>query len=300
MYVSNLWEQFILGLLEQDRGGGSGGSGTGNSSDTSDDDASTDTSDASTDDTDDSSESDEDLPPTKQQSPAKAFEQLVERYNGDTQALAEKLFRDNFKLRASNRLRSDEIKTLQTQIPRKGAIQLPKQEFATYQDYKKLGTPKQIRDTQTELTRIRDELTTSRQDNTLTKVAEVAGYNKAALAELGGKLTYEVREVDDAASGKKVAEAYVIEVETVNGQKVRKETPVKTYANDKWKVFLPSLTSGDGSSNGSNDTTGNRSEGRRFVRQAPAGSNNANANGSNGNKGVASGYLQRTYGKAKP
>lgn len=289
MYTSYLWQQFILGLLEQDRGGGSGGSSSDADTNASDDDA----ADVTDDTADDVTETDEDddEPVVKRQDPAKAFEQLLERYNGDTQALSERLFRDNFKLRASKRLQSEQITDLQKQLPRSGAKQLPKQEFAAYQDYKKLGTPKQIRETQAELARLRGELTEARQESTIANVAKVTGYNASALKELGGKLTYEVREIE--VDGAKRNEAFVVEVDTMNGQKVRKETPVKVYASEKWKVFLPSLTAGDGSTD---DTNGSeRANGKRFVRQATAGSTNSASN--NGNKGVASGYLQRAYGK---
>lgn len=297
MYVSDLWRLFLVELLEQDRGGGSGSGGSSADSDASEDDASDDN--AQDDDTDaDTEEDDAPLSGGKQQTPAKAFEQLLDRYNGDTQALAEKLFRDNFKLRAGRRLLNDQVTELQRQLPRKGAITLTRNDAQVYQDYKRLGTPKQLKDAQNELAQLRTELADSRQATTLSRVAQVTGYNQDALKELGGKLTYEVREVA-GADGAKVQEAFVVEVDTVNGQKVRKETPVTTYANEKWKIFLPSLTSGDGSqANGHGAGANGNANGdnRRFVRQASAGRTQTIVTGNAKPEGVADGYLQRAYG----
>lgn len=299
MYVTDLWRRFLVELLEADRGGGSGSSGSsGNDNDNSD--ADDDDVSNEQDDTADEQDDDSDLGDSgKQQSPAKAFTQLLDRYNGDTQALAEKLFRDNFKLRAGRRLMNEQITEMQRQLPRKGAVTLGRQDNQLFQDYKRLGTPKQLKDAQDELVRLRSQVADNQQATTLSRVAQVTGYNADALKELGGKLTYEVREVT-GTDGAKAEEAFVVEVDTVNGQKVRKETPVKTYASEKWKIFLPALTAGDGSNgSGGSGSQGVDSSGRKFVRQASAGNSRPIVTGNAKPEGVASGYLQRAYGTKK-
>jgi hypothetical protein len=121
-----------------------------------------------------------------------------------------------------------------------GAVVLPPDQAALWEQYRQLGTPQELSTLREEAPRLREQVSTYERDQTLQRVAEVSKLNLAPLKRVGRDLTYVFEEVADAdAQGGKRQEVFV-EVEDPN-TKAKSKVAVLDYAQREWQDLLPAL-----------------------------------------------------------
>lgn len=172
--------------------------------------------------------------------PAGSFQNLISRYKDDLGAVARQLFDENYQHRTRIRELETEIGQLENRLPGEDAVILSGDDVTTWQTYRELGQPDEIRTTLTEYQQLK-------RNGLLRSAADAHGYKASVLAQLAGELPIELGEVE--ADGQKKTIAYVVEGES--------RTPLDQYANDKWSDFMPSLRpdQSQGGGSGTNGTT---------------------------------------------
>lgn len=174
------------------------------------------------------------LPPTPTPDPApnQALQNLISRHNNDLMAVVSTLFTDNYQYRQDKRELTNQVKSLEGQLPKEGQVVLSKDDAALFEAYKALGSTEDLGKLQGELTTTREQLGALQKEGTLRDVAEVAKFKLPVLKTLGEKLDYEIREVEK--DGKKEKAAFV---KNDKGE----FTPLADFAAANWADFLPAL-----------------------------------------------------------
>jgi hypothetical protein len=275
---TDLWNRFAP-YLEPDDGGTSGG-GASDTARADDDDASDDDSgEQSDDDAEEDADDDAsaDAPPTL--SPEQAFEKLMKRFNGDAHAAAEHLFRQGYRTRVRLRLKTDEVKDLQRQLPKNGRY-LTKKDAQVFDQYRALKlSPQQISARLGEHATLQQQVAAQTRESTLRDVAETESAKFSVLRELGKDLTYEIKEVDG------VRTAYVRVTGADNTVALK---PLREYAEETWPDFTVALFPDGGD-------TANR--GRRTFTRQPGPSDRKNGTATSDIKGTAQNYVRTRYAR---
>lgn len=152
--------------------------------------------------------------------PAQAFQNALQRNQGDAMALATRLFDENYQLRSTNR-------DMRTQLPAQGAVVLPPDQASAFAAYQQLGAVDAISAQLQTAQAAAAELATLKRAAHLANVAQIAGYKPSVLGTLAADRELLVREVGD----KKM-------VVVKDGDR---ETPIADYASAHWADFLPAL-----------------------------------------------------------
>lgn len=156
-------------------------------------------------------------PAAEEQAPSwlGAMENLIARLGGERETV-EKLFTENHSLREERRLAKDKIVELEKLVPGDGSVLLTGDELASWNAYRELGDPAQIRESMKELFGIRRQAE-------IREAAKAAGVAEGPLSRL---LTNETLEIKDGKS-------YVVDGES--------RTPLDEYARQNFKEFEPVL-----------------------------------------------------------
>src|SRR5690348_6795389 len=78
--------------------------------------------------------------------PTQAFQNRLNKLNGDAMAFATQLFDENYRLREDKRQLNEQLTTAQGKVPADGALVLTGDEAKAFEAYKALGTPKELKD----------------------------------------------------------------------------------------------------------------------------------------------------------
>lgn len=162
---------------------------------------------------------------------------LIEKFGSEREALEAKTLED-YKNREKNRQLREELESLRARLP-EGSIVLQREDAALWNQLKGLKEALKYGEGKTDaiLSMLKEhgELKTFKsqqeRDAELQKVADATGAKLEVLKQLGGSLTYDVKEID----GKKAA--YVKYEESG----VQKEKEFKEYAKEHWAPFEASL-----------------------------------------------------------
>lgn len=171
----------------------------------------------------------------------KAFEKLVARKGGDSNAVALMLFDENKRYR-------DTINDLRGKVPAEGAVVLAGADAQAYEAYKALGKPEEVKAAIEKRDQLQGQLDDVTRDATIRDAAAAAGFKFSVLSERdkvarkvdGKTLMFAVREVE--RDGKRSNVAFVKDGDT--------EKPLSEYAAEKWADYMPALVQGNQSSNG--------------------------------------------------
>lgn len=163
--------------------------------------------------------------------PTQAFQNRLNKMNGDAMAFATQLFDENHSLRADKRTLNEQLEAAKAKIPAEGAKVLTPAEAADYDAYVALGKPKEIQDRIDAHSTLETENAALKKKDVLREVADLHGYKLSVLEDrdkAAGGLEFTFKEDKDR---RKVAHVK-------DGDK---ETPVTEYAESNWADYLPSL-----------------------------------------------------------
>jgi hypothetical protein len=169
--------------------------------------------------------------------PTQAFQNRLNKLNGDAMAFATQLFDENYRLREDKRQLNEQLTATQGRLPADGTLVLAPDDAKAYEAYKALGTPKELKDRVDAYPTLEDENKDLKLRDSLREVADVGiGGSKLRFSVLedrvkaaGGNIQFSVKE--EGRDKRKVA--YVKEGD--------KETPLEQYAQKNWADYLPSL-----------------------------------------------------------
>lgn len=213
-----------------------------------------------------------------------AFNSRLAKLEGNSTALAQILFGENYNLRG-------ELRELKPKIIPDGAVVLTGDDAKSWAEYQALGKPADLKAGLDQRNQFQGELEQSKREASVRKAADAAGYKYSVLAEReelarvrGKALTFDVREVDK--DGKKQLVAYVKEGDT--------ERPLVDYAQENWADHLPALQAGPGGSPSTSMTTATSqsSPGIRYPSQHTGGG------GGNNGKDLTSEFIEKQNARA--
>lgn len=145
------------------------------------------------------------------------------------QAQNKKLMDDNFKLREDRRNNRERISELESQAPAEGALVLSKTDAEEYQQLRTFGSSKDIAEKLDKLARQTKEMT-------ITRHAQLAGFNPKVLGALIGTVIPAEAEFtvkEESVDGQPSQTSHI----KVNGKSI----PLVEYAEAEFAHFLPSL-----------------------------------------------------------
>lgn len=166
---------------------------------------------------------------------ARAIEGLLNKH-GDPTAALRVLLAENYEYR-------DQIRTLKGKVPEQGSVVLSGDDLRRWNTYRDLGEPTDLRKAVEQRDQYKAESERNAREKEYGAAAKVAGYVPDAfipLAERDG-LQLVTKEERDRTTGKA---GPVVHVKGVDADGKETLTPLSTYAEDRWAVFLPSLKAG--------------------------------------------------------
>jgi len=169
--------------------------------------------------------------------PTQAFQNRLNKLNGDAMLFATQLFDENYRLREDKRTLGAQLEELKTKAPAEGALVLVGDEAKAYEAYKALGTPKELKDRIDAYPTLENENKGLKLRDSLREVADV-GFG-------GSKLKFGILEDRVKAAGGNLQ--FVIKEEGRDKRKVAyvkdgdKETSLEQYAEKNWADYMPSL-----------------------------------------------------------
>ncbi|RLC99995.1 MAG: hypothetical protein DRI46_08420 [Chloroflexi bacterium] len=147
------------------------------------------------------------------------FQSQLARHKGDALNMAERYHEKNYQLR-------QRAQAAEAQIPKEGSVVITADEATLLKTYKTLGTPTEITEKGTTLSKLQKYQMVS-------EAAQVAGMNPKVLSRLLPEAA--VLEIGEANDENGVAKRTVLFVEGET------KTPLDKYAEASWKDFLPAL-----------------------------------------------------------
>ena len=248
-------------------------------------------------------------PPTSDKSKESrkpTLQSVMERFDGDSTRMAThiaKIENENYDLRGAKRDLNEEVdhlKEKQKANTAPGSITLTKEEAAAWEEYKKLGEPKDLKVLSQKNTELETQIAKDARAKTLTDVSAKMGYDAAVFEDLDSRipgLEYFEKEItlEGETQAKKVV--YVKQTEEENGKQKVQEKPLQAFMEEKWSKYLPSLLVNVVKSNGNlrlQNSTNNG--GVPFPSQPPGGAPTNPANSG----GIASNYMQNRYARKQP
>lgn len=168
----------------------------------------------------------------KDKDPTAAFQNRLNKMNGDAMAFATQLFDENYQHRS-------EIRDLKKKVPGEGSVVLSKEEAASYEAFKALNLkPEEVKTKLESVSTLEGENATLKRKDTLRDVAGAAGFKLSVLEDRDRSiegLEYILKdEKDKQGNARKVA--YV--------KHEGKEVPIEQFASEKWADYLPALQGG--------------------------------------------------------
>lgn len=160
---------------------------------------------------------------------------------------------ENKQLRDQRRDLRSQVKDLETKVPEEGSVLLSADEASAFEAYKLLGKPEDVKSSL-------DEANTVRRKAEVAKVAKVAGFNADVLSDLAPETAVLSVKTTTDGDGEPTSNAFIKVDEKGD------EVPLTQFAEDNWKLYLPSLRQ-EGSNTSSNQQ--NLNNGTRYVRQSP-------------------------------
>lgn len=200
------------------------------------------------DDDDEDDDDDGDRGHRGRRSQTELMEQLVgmidKRGGGESgaKAIALKLLDDNEKARNSKRIWKEKALELQKTAPKEGQVVLSKEDAAAYEEFKKLGTPAEVKTKVESAAALATEKATREKGDTVAKGAELAKLNPKLLARLAEKEGFVVELRDEKVDGKDVKVPYARK----NEEKAA-TLPLAQFVDKELADYKPALLAkGDG------------------------------------------------------
>lgn len=168
--------------------------------------------------------------------PTEGFRKLLERHANDGVRLAETLYGENHKLR-------EKLRNAEGKAPGDNDVVLKGDDIKRWNTYRDLGEPTDLRKAVEQRDQYKAESERNAREKEYGAAAKVAGFVPDAfvpLAERDGLqlVTKEERSRDTGKVGP------VVHVKGVDADGKESLTPLSTYAEERWAVFLPSLKAG--------------------------------------------------------
>jgi hypothetical protein len=169
--------------------------------------------------------------------PTQAFQNRLNKLNGDAMAFATQLFDENYRLREDKRTLSAQLDETKGKLPADGSVVLTADEAKVYEAYKALGAPEELKTRIDAFPTLEDENKNLKRRDSIREAADV-GFG-------GSKLRFSVLEDRVKAAGGNLE--FIVKEEGRDKRKVAyvkdgdKETPLEQYAQKNWADYLPSL-----------------------------------------------------------
>lgn len=165
--------------------------------------------------------------------PTQAFQSRLAKMNGDAMAFATTLFDENFQHR-------QKIRELEGKVPADGSVVLSKADATRWEEFKALGKkPDELKQALKSSEDLTGEIATLKRKDVLRDVAEVGFADSklklSVLEDLDGKaegIEYKIKEEKDKAGNTRKV-VYVVSE--------GKESPLETFAAEKWADYVPAL-----------------------------------------------------------
>jgi len=170
--------------------------------------------------------------------PTQAFQNRLNKMNGDAMAFATQLFDENYQYRTKIRGLEEQLTQIQAKAPAEGSVVLSREEAALFEAYKVLGKPEDVKKQLDENPTVVEENKKLKRRDILREVADVGiGGSKLRFSVLEDRanasngIEFLVKEEGREKDKRKVA--YVKDGD--------KETPLEQYAQKNWADYMPSL-----------------------------------------------------------
>jgi hypothetical protein len=158
---------------------------------------------------------------------AEAFQQIKDSLKA-AQVKIDRLESDNYNYRSKLRELKAELAQAKDAIPPENAVVLTDDDIQTWETFKALGTPADVKSKLEKLDEAENKLKRHQRTEQLRSVADATGYDFDVLATLSGNLDFEMTTHNDEQ---------IVTVKTEDGQTM----PIAEYAEKHWSKFLPAL-----------------------------------------------------------
>lgn len=148
------------------------------------------------------------------------FKNLLDRYDKDSTALAQKLYDENYNYRQKNKALIAEVDALKEQAIGEDQVAISSSDASALNEYRELGTPEEIKTSLVTLSEKEERLTSLQREAKLAKVSTDYGFNPKVLATLTNG-----NEIVIAEDGKATIE----------------DVELRAYAEANWPDFMSSL-----------------------------------------------------------
>lgn len=204
---------------------------------------------------------------------------------GTSDAAANELWRDNYKLRDERRANKAMITELQGKVPATGTVVLTPEQAAEWTAYQTLGKPAEVTKALETGKTASETMAKRERGDKMTAAAKAAGYNPEVFAQLAEMNNLELTEQTVTIDGKPMT---VYNVKDATGTQME----LTVYATQKLSNFMPALTNngqqqqqndgqGQGAGNGQQQNQGQgQASGQQWL-----GGGGAGAGGNNGGQG---------------